>query len=234
MQQLRIAEIFTSIQGEGIWTGTPSMFIRVSGCNLRCDWCDTPYASWEPEGPMEPITNLLAAAASSPVRHVVITGGEPMLFDAVVPLTVGLRELGKTITVETAGTVFRELECDLLSISPKLSNSAPNAGRIEPNWIARHETTRRNLQPLHQLVCSYNFQLKFVVNPEIPGDLEEIESILSQLPMEARTHTLVMAEGKSPKILHAREKLLVDACIERGWRLTPRFHIDLFGDTRGT
>lgn len=183
---------------------------------------------------MEPITNLLAAAASSPVRHVVITGGEPMLFDAVAPLTVGLRELGKTITVETAGTVFRELECDLLSISPKLSNSAPNAGRIEPSWIARHETTRRNLQPLHQLVCSYNFQLKFVVNPEIPGDLEEIESILSQLPMEARTHTLVMAEGKSPKILHAREKLLVDACIERGWRLTPRFHIDLFGDTRGT
>src|SRR5947207_6356342 len=113
---MRIAEIFYSIQGEGKLTGVPSVFVRVSGCNLRCVWCDTPYASWNPEGPVRPIGDIAAEALDAKAKHVVLTGGEPMLFDAIVPLAQLLKRAGHSITVETAGTVYRKLPCDLMSI----------------------------------------------------------------------------------------------------------------------
>lgn len=125
MAGLRIAEIFTSLQGEGLWLGTPSTFVRISGCNLRCTWCDTPYASWNPEGSVRSVDEITNDVAGRNVAHIVLTGGEPMLFDPVEELASALRERGHTITIETAGTVFRELPCDLMSISPKLSNSTP-------------------------------------------------------------------------------------------------------------
>lgn len=123
---LKIAETFTSIQGEGKLTGVPSFFIRVSGCNLRCVWCDTPYASWNPEGRARTIESLVEEAGASCVRHVVVTGGEPMLFEPVTELTRRLKDAGFHITIETAGTLDRAVTCDLMSISPKLSNSVPD------------------------------------------------------------------------------------------------------------
>ncbi|WP_436440803.1 radical SAM protein, partial [Enterococcus faecium] len=81
MPTLRISEIFASVQGEGIWVGIPSVFVRVSGCNLRCVWCDTPYASWNPEGPILELEDILTQIETYKIDHVVLTGGEPMLFD---------------------------------------------------------------------------------------------------------------------------------------------------------
>ena len=92
---MRIAEIFRSLQGEGRLTGTDSVFVRFSGCNLRCRWCDTRYASWSPEGEDLSLDEVLARLAAldrprrAPVRHAVVTGGEPMLFDDVAPLCAG-------------------------------------------------------------------------------------------------------------------------------------------------
>ena len=127
---MRIAEIFRSLQGEGLLTGTPSVFVRTSGCNLRCWFCDTPYTSWEPEGEdfsvdeiLQRVDGLLGADKSC--RHAVLTGGEPMLFAELVPLAAALRQRGLHITIETAGTLYLPLACDLMSISPKLSNSTP-------------------------------------------------------------------------------------------------------------
>jgi len=234
MPSLRIAEIFSSIQGEGIWVGTPSTFVRVSGCNLRCVWCDTPYASWEPEGPVLEVEEIVREARSHGNRHMVITGGEPMLFDAVEPLTRALHELGHTITIETAGTVFRELPCELMSISPKLANSRPEEA-MAGDWVRRHEETRSNLEPLRRLVERYFYQLKFVVNPEGDhDDLGEIERILSQLPSVPPERVLLMAEGVDPETVHRRMRMLVEACQRRGFRLSPRLHLDLFGNRRGT
>lgn len=229
--KLRIAEIFASIQGEGIWLGTPSVFVRTSGCNLRCTWCDTPYASWNPEGPVVPVADLLAKVQGYGIKHVVVTGGEPMLFDPIVQLTHGLKEQGHTITIETAGTVYRDLPCDLMSISPKLANSTPDAAS---GWAERHETTRLNREPLKQLLQSYDYQLKFVVNPEEGDDLTEIENLLSQLPAITNDRVLLMPEGTDSETLHRRQKLLVEPCMVRGWRLSPRLHVDLFGNKRGT
>ena len=71
---MRIAEIFYSLQGEGSLIGMPSVFVRASGCNLRCVWCDTPYTSWRPQGEDQSIAQILEAARAYPARHVVVTG----------------------------------------------------------------------------------------------------------------------------------------------------------------
>lgn len=226
---LRIAEIFTSVQGEGSWIGVPSTFVRLSGCNLRCRWCDTPYASWKPEGPNRSVEDLLSELVASPVDHVVITGGEPMIFDDLEPLAQGLRDAGKTITIETAGTVFRTVACDLMSISPKLANSTP-----EGDWRDRHENTRHQPAVLRQLISRYDYQLKFVVDPEVGADVLEIEALLAEVGSVDPHRVLLMPEGISSEDLWRRAKLLVPVCIERNWRLTSRMHVDLFGNRRGT
>jgi len=224
---LRIAEVFASIQGEGQWVGVPSTFIRVSGCNLRCVWCDTPYASWRPEGPVVDVTALADRVTTD---HVVLTGGEPMLFDAIEPLAGLLRERGKTITIETAGTIHRSLPCDLMSISPKLAHSTP--GPEAGDWSARHERDRLNLEALRQLTRDYHHQLKFVVRE--PGDFDEIEALLEQIGGITPGNVMVMAEGTDADSVRVAMRELVEPCMARGWRLTPRLHLDLFGNTRGT
>jgi 7-carboxy-7-deazaguanine synthase len=229
--RLRIAEIFSSIQGEGIWMGVPSTFVRVSGCNLRCVWCDTPYASWRPEGPAKTIDEIVEAVEAEKIDHVVLTGGEPMIFEPIEELAFRLKELGHTITIETAGTKFRYLPCDLMSISPKLSNSTPGE---DPYWRDRHEAHRLDYVELQALIDTYSYQLKFVVNPDEGDDLTEIETILSRLNRVESSRVLLMAEGTDSETLHRRARLLVQPVMQRNWRLTQRLHIDLFGNTKGT
>ena len=123
---IRIAEIFHSIQGEGRLTGVPSVFVRTSGCNLRCWFCDTPYASWKPEGDSQNIETVLLEVKRFGCPHVVITGGEPMIAPELPYLVDSLRSDGMHVTIETAGTVIHDppLQCDLMSISPKLDRKS--------------------------------------------------------------------------------------------------------------
>src|SRR5213075_1628929 len=100
---MRIAETFYSIQGEGILTGVPSVFVRTSGCNLRCTWCDIPYASWNPEGEARTVAQLVAEVQSyHTARHVVLTGVEPMIAKEIRELAAELKYLGYHLTIETA------------------------------------------------------------------------------------------------------------------------------------
>src|SRR5262245_7737884 len=122
---MRISEIFHSIQGEGTLTGTPSTFVRTTGCNLRCTWCDSDYTSWNPEGENLSIPQILDRVSDYPSTHVVITGGEPLIAKGIETLTHELRDAGYHITIETAATIWADVVCDLASISPKLSNSTP-------------------------------------------------------------------------------------------------------------
>ena len=230
LSNLRVAEIFASVQGEGVWTGIPSTFVRASGCNLRCVWCDTPYASWNPEGPVLSVEGILDEIDRLGMPHVVLTGGEPLLFDAMTTLAEGCRDRGKRITVETAGTLYRDLPCDLMSVSPKLAHSTPE----HPTWGPRHERERLKPDVLQRLIDAYPYQLKFVVNPEAGDDLTEIEGLLAQLSGVDPERVLIMPEGVVGEVLHRRARLLVEPCMARGWRLSPRMHIDLFGDKRGT
>jgi len=104
---MRVAEIFHSIQGEGKLVGVPSVFVRASGCNLRCKWCDTPYASWEPEGDEQTVDEIVDAIRLYNCRHVVLTGGEPMIMSEITELSYRLHASDFHVTIETAGTVFR-------------------------------------------------------------------------------------------------------------------------------
>ena len=204
--RVRVAEIFASVQGEGIWVGIPSTFVRLSGCNLRCIWCDTPYASWRPEGPVLTVAEIVNMVTKEGMNHVVLTGGEPMLFDPIEILAKELKALGHTITIETAGTIHRSLPCDLISISPKLANSTP---REDLTWKDRHEATRINISAIQALISSYPYQLKFVVNPDEGDDLTEIESLLAQLHGVDSTRVLLMPEGTDSETLHRRARMLV-------------------------
>jgi 7-carboxy-7-deazaguanine synthase len=181
------------------------------------------------------VDELAAEARGSGAAHVVLTGGEPMMFAAIEPLAEALRAAGLHITIETAGTVFRRVDCDLMSISPKLASSTPHPGDPrDPDgaWRERHERRRLDLRALQQLIDSYaERQLKFVITG--PTDLDEIEALLSKLQGWSARDIMLMPEGVATP--SAEQKAwLVSQCIRRGWTYCPRLHIELFGHRRGT
>lgn len=228
---MRIAEIFYSIQGEGRLLGIPSVFIRTSGCNLRCVWCDTPYTSWRAEGEEWSLKKILDKVTGFPARHVVITGGEPLLARQIVELCAAIKETGAHITVETAATVFKPVVCDLMSLSPKLGHSTPRR-RAGGRFAQMHEQKRLNLDVMQKFLDHYECQLKFVVNRE--KDFAEVDEIMRQLSRWEPPQVLIMPQGKARAELWEKAQWIVEACKQRGYGFTPRLHIDLFGNRRGT
>ncbi len=244
---MRIAEIFYSLQGEGKLTGVPSVFVRASGCNLRCTWCDTPYASWEPEGPDLPVEEIVGRVLQYGGGHVVLTGGEPMMFKPLVPLIEMLKAENQHITVETAGTLWLDDlprgAIDLASISPKLANSTPWQ-RDNGRFAQLHEKQRLQIDVLRKFASGgggvvLDRQWKFVLSA--PTDLAEIEALLARLnaslPAEERippTDVLLMAEATDPETLTARSRELAPLCLQKNYRLSPRLHVHLWGNTKGT
>lgn len=226
---MKIAEIFYSLQGEGILTGVPSVFVRTSGCNLRCTWCDTPYTSWQPEGEELPVERIVAAVIGHHASHAVVTGGEPMIAPDIVTLTERLREAGLHITIETAGTAFAPVACDLMSISPKLRNSTPHE-RDGGRWAAQHDRLRWQPDVLRRLTDGYEYQLKFVI--AAPNDVEEVEQIRRETGVAA-ARVILMPEGTRREIVQERGLWLAEICKQGGYRYSPRLHIDLWGDRRG-
>ncbi len=221
-----ISEIFHSLQGEGMLVGVPSVFVRVCGCPLRCRWCDSAYA-WGDDGREMSVDELVAAVLAYPGRHVVLTGGEPMLAAGIHELAGRLRAAAWHVTIETSGTVPPGgIACSLASISPKLRNSQPATAaggeqvpRLRPaviaEWLERYET-----------------QLKFVVCQE--SDLAEVEAVLAEIgrPLAAE-RVLLMPEGVEASALAAKTPWLVAACLAGGYRYGSRLQVQLFGGRRG-
>ncbi len=230
-----------SLQGEGCRVGVPSSFVRVSGCNLRCAWCDTPRTSWAPEGEPLELDELVAWCAEGP-RDVVLTGGEPLLFEASALLTQRLRAEGHFVTIETAGSVACPgIAADLMSISPKLRHSTPwqraeQLGRLQ--LAEKHERERIDLAVLRELIGAFEWQLKFVVRTTSEAtrdeDLAEILALLEQLGMPRRDRVLLMPEGTDAATLEQGYRALVEPCRRYGMRLGLRQHIHLFGHVPGT
>jgi 7-carboxy-7-deazaguanine synthase len=237
---MRIAEIFRSMQGEGRLTGARSVFVRVSGCPLRCRWCDTPYASWTPEGEelsagailgrVDALRAESALPGGATCRHVVLTGGEPMLYADLVSLAAGLRQRGMHITVETSATIYMPVECDLMSLSPKLSNSTPDEA-VDPAWRRRHEARRDAPEVVRQLVAEYDHQLKFVVDS--PDDCAEVERYLARFPEIDRDRVMLMPQGVEAADLAAKAAWLEPYCRRRGLAFCPRRQVEWFGSRRG-
>ncbi|MGC8624620.1 MAG: 7-carboxy-7-deazaguanine synthase QueE [Phycisphaerae bacterium] len=232
---MKIAEIFSSIQGEGKLTGVPSVFIRTSGCNLRCIWCDTPYSSWRPVGKNMAVAEILKQVRLHQSRYLVITGGEPMLQPELPELIAGLRSAQRHITVETAGTRWLDVPMDLASISPKLSNSTPSS---DATWSKTHERRRLNWEVLYQFASAPSIaarQWKFVLRTT--EDIHEVDAILTRIarvtPVDA-SDVILMPEGVTLGAIQARTGWLAEICRQRGFRFGMRLHILLYGNTPGT
>ena len=228
---MQISEIYSSKQGEGKLTGQQSVFVRTSGCNLRCDFCDTPYTSWNPEGQSIPVDEVVDKVQSFDLRHVVITGGEPMLSIEIESLSKRIKMADHHITIETAGTILRDVACDLMSISPKMSNSVPSLERAG-RWAKKHDQNRINTQVIRDLIDKYKYQLKFVVSNE--SDLPEIEMLCQTLGPVSQENVLLMPEGVDKKTLDERGRWLANVCEEKGYVFCPRMHIQWYGNKRGT
>ena len=237
---LPINELFYSLQGEGILAGVPSVFVRTSGCNLRCWFCDSYHTSWEPTHAWMSLEEIVAEIEASDADHVVLTGGEPLLHEASVALLEALDDRGYHTTVETNGTIYRDAPIDLVSVSPKLASSTPTPERDpsgEGEWAERHEADRIDLDALARLVADYDFQLKFVVTDA--DDMPEILELLADLRAAADVpipdeDVLLMPEGATRERLAETRGRVADLAMEYGFRYTPRLHVDLWNDAPET
>ncbi|WP_016778142.1 7-carboxy-7-deazaguanine synthase QueE [Anaerophaga thermohalophila] len=249
-----------TIQGEGKLAGIPSIFVRLAGCNLRCIWtlpdgsfcrCDTPYASFEAEQQRQPETAEvfdLVKQNTGKIKHVVITGGEPLLqHKALAPLCKRLKEeLNLHLTIETNGTIFAEdvaQYIDLFSLSPKLSNSNPSPAKtghyqLRPSGpITYHAQKRRNIDVIQKFIDysrnnKKDFQLKFVVGRH--NDYVEIKNeFLAHLTEWRPEDVLLMPLGATKEELKTTSLMVLEMAISNGWRYAPRLHIGLFGPKAG-
>lgn len=238
---LPVNELFYPLQGEGKLTGTPSVFVRTSGCNLRCWFYDSYHTSWEPTHAIMSVDDIVEEVQShDDAGHVVLTGGEPLIHDDAVTLLEQLDDLGYHTTVETNGTIHLDALIDLASIGPKLASSTPTPEKDpkgDGEWADRHEERRIDLDTLGALVDDYNAQLKFVVTG--PDDLPEIESLLADIRSTAASRipdsdVLLMPEGATRDELDARRNEVAELAMEYGYRYTPRLHVDLWNDAPET
>jgi 7-carboxy-7-deazaguanine synthase len=232
---MRVTELFYSLQGEGMLTGVPSVFVRLSGCPFRCRWCDTAYAWDYAAGEDLSLDQIVEQVNRWPCRFVVLTGGEPMMAGdlsvrpGLADLTRHLAALGKHLTIETAGGLFvPDLACDLMSISPKLTNAQSRHGDV----TGVHQASRLDIETLRRLLHAYPYQLKFVV--ESPEDVTEVQGILRGLGELAPERVMLMPQATTAEELLARSPAIAEACKQAGLRFGPRLHLLLWGRQRGT
>jgi 7-carboxy-7-deazaguanine synthase len=223
-----INEIFYSLQGEGRLAGVPSVFVRLAGCPLRCRWCDTVYAQNPSAGTTYNPDWLAEQIRRYPTSNIVITGGEPMSNPRLSELVKAIHHLGLHLTIETVGIAFiPDLPCDLMSISPKLSNSTPT----DPAQAATHERLRLNLTAIRRLMDAYPYQLKFVVDAS--GDLDEIVQIVEQLGKVPPQNVFLMPQATARREYFEKSIWLAEYCLQTGYSFGSRLHTMLWPGQQG-
>lgn len=230
-----------TIQGEGKLIGVPSLFVRLAGCNLRCQWnlsdggistCDTSYANdgsgistWYE---VEDVVNIILNNLGN-IRHIVITGGEPLLQkDALIEFCQLLKSKKNVhITIETNGTIDAgnlDQFIDLYSVSPKLSNAVVVKSGQQPLY---------DVQPFIDSVRkspSKDLQIKFVVADFSEED--KIKVFLNKFTNWFNEDIMIMPAGTTNEMLQRSSKPALEIAVKNGWRFTSRLHITLFGDKR--
>jgi 7-carboxy-7-deazaguanine synthase len=223
-----INEIFYSLQGEGRLAGVSSVFIRLAGCPLRCRWCDTAYAQNPSAGTKFTKDWILEQISRYPAQHLVVTGGEPMTQPKLPELLKTVERPGWHITIETAGIVYvKDLPCDLMSISPKLSNSTPT----DMSKMSSHEHLRLNVQAVSDLIKQYPYQLKFVVDRR--QDMDEAVRFVEQLPGVNPASVFLMPQATTRQKYIEKSQWIAEYCLSTGFSFGPRLQVMLWPGQRG-
>jgi 7-carboxy-7-deazaguanine synthase len=241
---VKILEKYLTIQGEGIYLGVPSLFLRTTGCNLRCSFlnpdgktrtpCDTYYTSWRPEDAKydlttEQIKEELAQKYPN-VSDIVITGGEPFIQPGISDFINSLSSMGFFVTVETNGTIYKQTNADLISMSPKLSSSIPETGPEKE----MHEKGRWSPHTFKKFYDNNLCQFKFVYSRK--EDVDEIKKFLEEIEFkednDLGSQVVLMPQGVSVEMLKQNSIEAIEICKKTGWRFSPRSHIDIFGYKR--
>jgi 7-carboxy-7-deazaguanine synthase len=223
-----INEIFYSLQGEGFLVGVPSVFVRLAGCPQRCRWCDTKYAWDNKAGNDYSIKEIVQKVKKEKSRFVIITGGEPMTNPDLPELLQKLKSLGKHITIETAGIAFMpDLACDLMSISPKLSNSTPEKLELAET----HEALRLDIDVLRKLIDNYKYQLKFVVDSQ--DDLAEIQKTIGEIGNADSDKVMLMPQAATRDELLSKSPMVAEMCGQTGFTFCQRLQILLWDNAKG-
>jgi len=223
-----VNEIFYSLQGEGFLAGVPSIFVRLAGCPLRCRWCDTKYALDPTAGDEYSIAEIVEKVTHWHFRHVVITGGEPMIQKDLPQLARELRAADKHITIETAGIAYvPHTPCDLMSISPKLSNSTPADAKL----AAMHEDARLDIAVLGELTANYDYQLKFVVDSV--NDLPEIQETLAKIGDFDPQKVMLMPQAATKDELLVKSPMVAEMCKMVGFAFSQRLQVLLWNNQKG-
>jgi 7-carboxy-7-deazaguanine synthase len=221
-----INEIFYSLQGEGSLLGVPSVFVRLAGCPLRCTWCDTKYAWGESAGEEMSIEAVKAKVLAFEVRHIVVTGGEPLVNDELIALIDAIDDPSLHITIETSGIEYvGGLKCDLMSISPKLSNS------VEADSGEKPEVDPLNIDAMQRLIDEYDYQIKFVVDS--PDDLDEIAGVIAKLK-NINPYKIMLMPQASTKVEYVKKlPMVAEIAKNTGFALSPRLQVELWGNSKG-
>lgn len=231
---------FYTIQGEGLHTGVPSIFMRLSGCNLRCEWknpdgstslCDTPYSSHEPEKLIKTVEEVVKDIEPMDCKYVVITGGEPFLQKNMAVLVSELKARNYYICIETNGSLYFENKADFMSISPKLSTSCVDSSKN----FESHNKKRLDQAAILSLCKNHDFQLKFVVNSEVEmKEINELRIFLEENGVSGvKDKILLMPQAVTEEQLVAASLPLLELCKKYDYRFCDRLHIRIWNDKRG-
>jgi len=229
--ELKVSEVFASIQGEGPSAGAPCVFLRLAQCNLHCTWCDTKYTwdfrnyRFEDEVRVESVRNIAQRIEQHGADRLVVTGGEPLIqTDALVELFRTLdSERQLTLEVETNGTFAPSAELaarvDQWNVSPKLANAGdPERLRLKPEALRAFAATGRAF-------------LKLVV--ESASDADEADALVASVAWP-RERVLLMAQASTRETLAERAPLVSAEALRRGLRYSPRLHVERWNGARGT
>lgn len=227
--KIKVCEMFKTIQGEGKLQGVPSVMLRLIGCNLNCEWCDTEEVLKKNETVVYNEITLLSKLKSYHCSHIIITGGEPFICPELVKFTELLKSNGYHITVETNGTKYSDIKCDLVSMSPKLSNSIPfKSGNY--HIIEQHNKKRINIQVIKKFIKNYDYQLKFVCR-DLDSDFEEVKDILEKIGTYQLENVMIMPLADCKEEFERIQRNMVRKCVKYGFRYANRLQLQIWDNS---
>jgi 7-carboxy-7-deazaguanine synthase len=244
---LGVLELYTAVQSEGSRQGYPTIVVRTSGCTHRCyfgegGWCDSWYTSIHPEKGTFCFQDIIDMYDANPhIKEMMLTGGSPTMHPALVnELTHFANDREIFITIETEGSHFlpTDYPINLLSISPKFSNSIPVVGAITPQgavvdekMVKKHNSKRMNLEAIKQSIEYHSdYHIKPVIDKEL-SMIPEVDEMIEKLGIPAEK-VWAMPAGDDRESLMESYPIVMNFVRDKGWRFTGRSHIMAFNTER--